>query len=96
MSLLLSIVSIWNNKQTSLTVTARPISVSAFWKGCENYKAEALKWRVLSENDTEVEIADLGATVYAFTSRLNGQRRVIGKTARMAQAMQGEDKDEAR
>jgi hypothetical protein len=55
-----------------------------------------LKWRVLSENDTEVEIADLVVTVYAFTSRLNGQRRAIGKTARMVQAVLGENKDEAR
>jgi hypothetical protein len=51
---------------------------------------------VLVENDKEVEIADLVATVYDFTSRLNGQRRAIGKTARMVQALHGEDKDEAR
>ena len=51
---------------------------------------------MLAENDKEVEVADLGAAVYAFTSRLNGQRRAIGKTARMVQALHGEDKDEAR
>jgi len=49
----------------------------------------------VAENDTEDLIADLGAIVYSWTSRLYGQRRAKRKTERIVQEVQAEEKEQA-
>jgi len=49
----------------------------------------------VAENDQEDLIADLVVIVYSFTARLYGQRRAKGKTVRIVQELQAEERGKA-
>jgi putative resolvase len=49
----------------------------------------------VAENDQEDLIADLVAIVYSFTAQLYGQHRAKGKTARIVQELQAEERGKA-